>query len=102
MPMRFSAPLTQRRPSPKTIPLLALLEPCRKTVDEVGSSPLDCRTTESAASDAAPEESSRAPPVPCELSQPRPAAPLFPHGQGVASVPSPAQNGAPGGVTGNV
>src|SRR5689334_24480381 len=67
MPMRFSAPLTQRSPSPKTIPSPAAPGPCRKTVEEVGNSPLDWSATESAANDALPEESSRAPPVACEF-----------------------------------
>src|SRR5262245_28872781 len=86
----------QRNPSPKlTGPTRA--SPCRKMLGAVGVSPEELSTSESAASVELPAAPSTAPPVEAEFSQPRPARPLFAHGQAPA-LPSPKQTATSGGT----
>src|SRR6187401_2494987 len=76
-------------PSPKLVPAVSL-EPCQKTVSDVGRSPEEVSRRLSAPRLGEPVAASSAPPVPIEFSQPWPAMPLLPHGQG-APDPSPKQ-----------
>src|SRR6187399_1407760 len=90
--MRLSVPPMQRSPSPNPIGIPSTAEPCRKALEEVGSSPVEVSTTVSGLT--VPLAVSRAPPVAAELSHPRPVAPVFAHGQGALhSPPSPKQKG---------
>src|SRR5829696_1683181 len=82
-------PATQRTPSPNTTPFARLALPWRKIESAIGVSPEEVSTTVSGLVE--PLAASTAPPVPTELLQPLPGAPVFAHGQAVASVPSPKQ-----------
>src|SRR5207249_8097642 len=84
---RKRLPPAQRRPSPKNTGGLALL-PCRSVLSAFGSSLEQVSCTVSPERLAAPDAERTEPPVAAEFSQPRPAAPLLPHGQ-AAPLPSP-------------
>src|SRR5258705_328041 len=85
----------QRRPSPKMTGAIRAL-PCRKMLSATGFSPDEVSTSVSEERFELPEAESSAPPVLDEFSQPWPASPLFPHGQG-DPVPSPKQEATIGG-----
>src|SRR5690348_14230808 len=89
---RINVPARQSTPSPNGTPLAVIASPCRNSADAVEGKPLAWSTIVSGF--VAPLARSDAPLASTEFAQPRPGAPVLPHGHGVESVPSPAQNGA--------